>query len=704
MNEDETRDDAFATAQYRAMAQATSDAIVTIDANSTVRFANQAVEELFGYRPEEIRGRSMTVLMSDEQADRHREGVERYLRTGERRLDWSYVELEGRHRDGSTVPLGVSFAEFVHDDERLFTGIVRDISVRKSFERKLTALTELSRTLADQPTAAAVCERVLAVTGVFFDGRPAAIALYDDDAGELAVEATSPEFDAAAASFDDLVDLGWDAFAMDEPLQVAADDGNGPAVLRDAPFDHVRVQPTGRYGVLFILTPAGEAGELSPVDEEVADLLADRIETAFDRLDRQRTLERRNAQLEQRNEALQWVNALNDVIRRLTGGLISAATREEIQERVVRELAASELFEFAWFGEPDPVDGVFVRRASSGGGRGYLDEVTFPTDAEGDDPSPTERAATTREVHVESDLHVAPPFERWRDAALQRGFRAAAAIPVGRGDAFYGVLTLYASEPAVFETMERAVLAELGAMVGYAIHAVQRRRALVDEGSVELEYRVADADLDLIRFVRETGATFEFETVLSDGDGSLRMFFTVEGADPGETRAFAERAASVERVRAITEDPDDDEYLYEAWITEAGPIGTILELGAVPREITASGDEAWFTVELPRSADVREFVAALDRRYDEVDLAARRERDRPIQTEGEFRARLEERLTAKQMRILEAAYWNGYFDWPRKQTGEEIAASLGISQPTLNRHLRAGERKLLELVLEEAGG
>jgi len=39
----------------------------------------------------------------------------------------------------------------------------------------------------------------------------------------------------------------------------------------------------------------------------------------------------------------------------------------------------------------------------------------------------------------------------------------------------------------------------------------------------------------------------------------------------------------------------------------------------------------------------------------------------------------------------------GYFEWPRENSGEEVADCLGITQPTVNKHVRLGEQKLFDL-------
>ena len=52
------------------------------------------------------------------------------------------------------------------------------------------------------------------------------------------------------------------------------------------------------------------------------------------------------------------------------------------------------------------------------------------------------------------------------------------------------------------------------------------------------------------------------------------------------------------------------------------------------------------------------------------------------------------------MEVLETAYFASFFEWPRRATGGEVAELLGVSQPTVNRHVRNGERKLFAMVFE----
>jgi hypothetical protein len=123
--------------QYRVLADTASDALLTIDEDSTIRFVNPAVERVFGYRTEELVGKSLTMLMPHHLRQLHKASFQRYVSTGVRHMAWDGVELPGLHKSGREIPLEISFAEHTRDGKRRFTGICRDVSDRKRAEAAL---------------------------------------------------------------------------------------------------------------------------------------------------------------------------------------------------------------------------------------------------------------------------------------------------------------------------------------------------------------------------------------------------------------------------------------------------------------------------------------------------------------------------------------------------------------------------------------
>ncbi|WP_436933651.1 PAS domain S-box protein [Halovenus marina] len=126
------------------IAETINDAVVTIDTDSEIQFANDGLAELTGYDRDELVGESFTMVMPERFREAHHAGVERYLETGERNVNWEYIELAIEHRDGTEIPVAVSFSDFEREGERFFTGLIRDISGRKSQARSLRQLHEVA--------------------------------------------------------------------------------------------------------------------------------------------------------------------------------------------------------------------------------------------------------------------------------------------------------------------------------------------------------------------------------------------------------------------------------------------------------------------------------------------------------------------------------------------------------------------------------
>lgn len=134
---------------YNVLAEAASDAVIRINEDSMIEFVNSAATRIFGHPIEDMLGRPLTILMPEELRDRHRAGFERYLKTGERHLNWESIEIVGLHRDGHTFPLEISFRQYQSSSRRFFVGIARDITQRKATQRALKESEENFRTLAN---------------------------------------------------------------------------------------------------------------------------------------------------------------------------------------------------------------------------------------------------------------------------------------------------------------------------------------------------------------------------------------------------------------------------------------------------------------------------------------------------------------------------------------------------------------------------
>ena len=128
--------------RLHAIVEASTDAVITIDATGTVVDANAATEAIFGWRPEALVGRSIEVLMPVATALRHAGFLERYLDGAPPRVIGQRRVVEARRSDGRRFWAELSVAEIAGGDTPLFTGFVRDVSERMQHEAELSRLAE----------------------------------------------------------------------------------------------------------------------------------------------------------------------------------------------------------------------------------------------------------------------------------------------------------------------------------------------------------------------------------------------------------------------------------------------------------------------------------------------------------------------------------------------------------------------------------
>ncbi|MFH5843351.1 PAS domain S-box protein [Haladaptatus sp. CMAA 1909] len=172
-----------ALSRAKAVLEGVPDAIVTIDTEGTVRYANDGFERVLGYDSKGIAGEPLKRVIPERLESLYEAALRRYSETDERSLDWEYFETRARHSDGHEVPVTLSLRNATDGGEELITGIIRDISERKTVETELEASRERYRKLvATSPEAILVAD---AETGKIVDANAAAEELLGRPRSEI---------------------------------------------------------------------------------------------------------------------------------------------------------------------------------------------------------------------------------------------------------------------------------------------------------------------------------------------------------------------------------------------------------------------------------------------------------------------------------------------------------------------------------------
>lgn len=132
-------------AKYRSIVETTVDAIITINEKALIRTFNDAAEKLFQYKSSEVIGKNVKILMPEPYKNEHDDYVNNYLSRGRRKIIGIGREVTGKRKDGSTFPMYLAVSEVKLRDQRIFTGIVRDISEQRRLEQEILRTSEHER-------------------------------------------------------------------------------------------------------------------------------------------------------------------------------------------------------------------------------------------------------------------------------------------------------------------------------------------------------------------------------------------------------------------------------------------------------------------------------------------------------------------------------------------------------------------------------
>jgi len=124
-------------AQIGAILDGLLDPVVAIDLTGTILLANRSCTGTFGYRPEELVGRNVRLLMPEPYRSEHDGYLANYCKTGVKNIMGTGRQVEALHKSGDRIPVELAVSEMYVHGERLFNGIVRDISEQVEMNRKM---------------------------------------------------------------------------------------------------------------------------------------------------------------------------------------------------------------------------------------------------------------------------------------------------------------------------------------------------------------------------------------------------------------------------------------------------------------------------------------------------------------------------------------------------------------------------------------
>jgi GAF domain-containing protein len=442
--------------------------------------------------------------------------------------------------------------------------------------------------------------------------------------------------------------------------------------------------------------------EISSRKNKLAKTLAANAASAFERTAQEAALRERDQRLNEQNERLTRLDRINTLIRSISATVISANTREELEQEVCNALAHLDLVSGAWIGKKDINTNTIEVRAKTeslqyqnvGADDGSADDNTQRSNSK---LPPAERAYRIEDSVVESDLMTARSETEWEQDALKNGTNSIVAVPLQSEASILGVLELHSKLPTAFTEEEVTALSELGRIIGHRISALRQKAALLSGGGTILEIQLED-DTGLTTLVSDTETDLEVLNVLTDESHTL-LFARVTG-ESVTPETF--EAAGFDPETVILSDSGNGTYC-KIPVRNSSFCQKLTDKGVVINQITnaSESDEIVVSVTVPFTVDVGDCLRSLREDYGELTLISKLDSERG-EPNSSLSARLDGALTARQEEVLQTALYAGYFDWPRAADSTSVARTLDIAQSTFNQHLRAAESNLLRALYQDS--
>jgi PAS domain S-box-containing protein len=394
-------------------------------------------------------------------------------------------------------------------------------------------------------------------------------------------------------------------------------------------------------------------------------------------------------QLETEREALdRLLERVNGLISDVTEALVRADSREEIERLITERIGTDDEYTGAWLGRYDATEDrvTVVQRAG-------VDEATLPESFDVDADAPSARTLRTVVEDQESRT-----IEDPSSGPLSGIGETCVLVPLTYRGTTYGLLGVH-HDGRFDDGRERVVLESLGRSAGTSINDVLTKRTITTDTVLKIGVELTDYDILLVDLASTLDTRLEHEaTVIDDDDQGILTIVSTEHDDVDELFETAVEYPDVVDTELLVS--EDDRSVVQFRLSKSPLIDVLSEVGSRVTAMSAdsTGLDLEFRVGTERAAS--RVLDALRERYDHVELTAYHE-DEPDATPHRFRDELRNELTDRQLTALKKAYVSGYFEWPRRVEGTQLAESMDIVPSTYHQHLQAAKRKLVETFFDE---
>ena len=584
-------------------------------------------------------------------------------------------------------------------DDRRIVGITTDVTERVRRER---ALQKRERILHELQTATrefyppksmeSISEFLVDVLENALDLSYASVTLFDEAAGVLrpaAHSSSSPEAPNGFGTIGPGENPIWEAYRTGDSQLLEGPALDGLSRHVDRPVDRLLLVPIGEFGVtIAFLTETSD-----DIDADLVEMVTANAEAALGGIRSDRARETLSAELSTQRTRIRELQEIVDTVQRVQERVSESETLPALDAGVCDELVALSRVDFAWIGRPETAETDLTATASAGSADGYLDSVNA---ARRDASLPAQVAAATHDVYDVPVISQHVLDAGWAKEALSSQFNSVLSVPLVHDNVLYAVLTVYSGEREGLTDVYRTLLRDVGSLLLNYSRMLDHRRFDPQRQYPTLEFRFTDVSYPFQQVATRTGCELRVEAVTAISDDTATVIVSTDESCLERIREYASTATAIDTASVV-----GDAAHGQLLVTVHKPflVTDVQKHGGRLVEARSTPTKTRIRLQLPNAVSRRPLLDLLTSRYDDIELV-RQQATAPVASTSSVS--LVELLTERQYEVLNAAYRSGYYETPRKLTGEDLAESFGISSPAIYKHLQAAHNKLLASLLDDA--
>jgi PAS domain S-box-containing protein len=124
---------------YQQIIENSQDAILFADRDGIIDLWNSGAEAIFGYKKEEVKGKSLDLIIPEKLRQQHWEGYHTVMKTGESRYGNKLLNVPAIRKDGTSISVEftILLVRNLRNEIMGTAAIIRDVTERWKQEKEL---------------------------------------------------------------------------------------------------------------------------------------------------------------------------------------------------------------------------------------------------------------------------------------------------------------------------------------------------------------------------------------------------------------------------------------------------------------------------------------------------------------------------------------------------------------------------------------